>query len=490
MISQVFKRCAAPVYINAFSMIGRGPVGGSVNYGIHHGRLAADMTIRILNGTDVKAIPIMRKSPTDYMFDYKQLKRFGIPLAKLPAKRIIANEPRSFYYSYKKEIWFLAAFIASLAAAVVFLVINTLRRMQVEKALRQSEQKFRSVVDNVGIGIALISRNMEILFLNQQMKEWFPTVNVGQNPVCYKAYNDPPRQTPCDYCPTVKSFQDGNVHEAVTETPAGRKIINYRVVSSPIKDSDGKIIAVIEMVEDVTKRKQNEEKLREYQVQLKSLASELTLAEERERRHIATELHDRIGQSLVISKVKLEQLLENETSDKTAGVLDEVCNMLGETIEHSRSLTFDLSSPILREFGFGAAVAEWLTENVRKKHNIITEFEDDGEPKPLDDDTSGILFRMVRELLINVVKHAKAHKVKVCVRKFSDNIHIIVEDDGVGFNTARIGAAVIKNGGFGLFSIRERLQQLGGFLEIKSERGHGCKVTIIAPFKQKAGNVE
>ena len=157
-----------------------------------------------------------------------------------------------------------------------------------------------------------------------------------------------------------------------------------------------------------------EKKLLDYQAQLKSLASELTLTEERERRRIATDIHDRISQGLVISKMKLEQLRESEASDHIAGELDEVCHMLGQSIDSGRLLTFDLGSPILYELGFEAAVAEWLTEQVRK-HNIETEFEDDEEPKPLDDDVRGVLFRMVRELLFNVIKHARAKKVKVSV---------------------------------------------------------------------------
>jgi signal transduction histidine kinase len=231
-------------------------------------------------------------------------------------------------------------------------------------------------------------------------------------------------------------------------------------------------------------RKREEERAREYQAQLKSLASQLTLAEERERRRLATELHDRISQALVISKIKLDALRKSGRSRKLDKALEDVCNSIGQTIQDTRTLTFDLGSPVLHELGFEAAVSEWLTDRIQKKHGITVEFEDDGEPKPLDDDARILLFRDVRELLTNVAKHASAHKVKVSIRKVGSEMHIRVEDDGWGFDTKKAAATAVRNGGFGLFSIRERLGQLGGHLEIESEPGCGTKATLIAPLKQ------
>ena len=235
---------------------------------------------------------------------------------------------------------------------------------------------------------------------------------------------------------------------------------------------------------DITERKQAEEKLLDYQEQLKQLASQLTLAEESERHRIATELHATIGQSLVVSKLQLDTLRASAPSAEIAKKLGEVCETLNETIQGMRSLTFDLSSPILYELGFEKAVAEWLIERIQQKHDIATEFEDDGQPKPLDEDIRVFLFRDVRELLLNVIKHARAKKVKVSVRRVGRQIHVGVEDDGWGFDPAKVRATAVRKGGFGLFSIRERLEQIGGELEIDSAPGHGTKVTLVAPLKQ------
>jgi signal transduction histidine kinase len=241
---------------------------------------------------------------------------------------------------------------------------------------------------------------------------------------------------------------------------------------------------------DITELKKVQKQLLGSQAQLRTLASKLSLTEEQERRRIADELHDQIGQSLAISKIKLEALLKHRSFKNKDAIrsVGEVCETLSQTITDMRSLIFDLSSPILHELGLAKAIMERLIEQIEKKHKIQTEFEDDGLPKPLDDDVQAILFRNVRELLINVVKHAKASIIKVSIRRANNQIQVIVEDDGIGFNVQEIIKTATGMGGFGLFSIQEGLDHLGGHIDIESEPGHGCKVTMTAPLKQKETN--
>jgi len=125
-------------------------------------------------------------------------------------------------------------------------------RKRAEEALAVSEERYRSVIDNVGIGISLISPDMEILALNRQMRTWYPDIDAAQRPVCHRAFNDPPRDEICPWCPTAMTLRDGQVHESVTETPSGDGVRNFRVVSSPVLDRDGRVTAAIEMVDDIT----------------------------------------------------------------------------------------------------------------------------------------------------------------------------------------------------------------------------------------------
>ncbi|RLI33803.1 hypothetical protein DRO66_09705, partial [Candidatus Bathyarchaeota archaeon] len=253
-----------------------------------------------------------------------------------------------------------------------------------------------------------------------------------------------------------------------------------------MKDAQGNPKSIIATVTDITELKQAEEQLREYQQKLQSMASELSLTEERERRHIATGLHDRIVQPLVFTKMKLDELGSSTTLVDSGKHLEEISNMLDQVIEETQTLTYDLGSPTLYELGLESAIKEWLSEEIEQKHNISTFFEADGAPKSLSEDISGFLFRGVRELLVNAVKHGKAQNIKVSLKWEEDRIRICVDDYGVGFKLSDTSISKGKKAGYGLFSIKEHLSHIGGYIDIKSQPNHGTQVVLVAPSK---GNV-
>jgi signal transduction histidine kinase len=242
------------------------------------------------------------------------------------------------------------------------------------------------------------------------------------------------------------------------------------------------IIYARELNREIADRKRTEQKLLTYHEKLRSLASALALTEERERHRIAIEVHDHIAQKLAFAKIKLGTLRASTSSTSLAGTTDEIMELVNEIIQDIRSLISQLSSPILYELGFVPAV-EWLAQETRKRHGILVEFADDGQPKPLSDDVCVLLFQAVRELLVNVAKHAQARSAKVSITRDGTHIEVDVEDDGVGFDTGKLAPSVDENGRFGLFSIRARLDPLGGHIEVESEPGHGTRVTLMAPLK-------
>jgi signal transduction histidine kinase len=140
-------------------------------------------------------------------------------------------------------------------------VIDISKAKKLEQELQENEARYRSLVENVGIGIALISPHMEILALNRQMKAWFPLIDETRRPLCYESYWSPPRNTICPDCPTCKTLTDGEVHEAVMSIPTGDSLKHYRIIASPIKDRGDNVRYAVEMVEDITERKALQDKL-------------------------------------------------------------------------------------------------------------------------------------------------------------------------------------------------------------------------------------
>ena len=134
------------------------------------------------------------------------------------------------------------------------IILDITEQKKNEESRRESHGKLKSIVDNIGIGVALISPAMEILEMNNQMREWFPDIDPNKRSICYQSFNNPPRDEICDYCPTYRTLQDGKVHEEETVTPTADDPRNYRVISSPIFDANGKLTAAIEMVDDITER--------------------------------------------------------------------------------------------------------------------------------------------------------------------------------------------------------------------------------------------
>ncbi len=215
-----------------------------------------------------------------------------------------------------------------------------------------------------------------------------------------------------------------------------------------------------------------------------SMTSKLISTEERERRHIAEGLHDDIVQPLVFLKIKIDELRKKNMDGEVAASCEDMMRVIDELTEMTRGFTFELSCPVTRELGLEAGIEECLATKIQAEHGLATVFEDDGKDKPLDEEMKTFLFKAVRELLINTVKHAKTSEVRVSIRRDEGNIIVCVEDDGVGFEPVKGTNDFGRPSGFGLFSIRERLDYLGGDFKIESKLGHGTKVVLTAPLRK------
>ncbi|MEA5113332.1 MAG: PAS domain S-box protein [Geobacteraceae bacterium] len=272
--------------------------------------------------------------------------------------------------------------------------------------------------------------------------------------------------------------------------PDGRQAL-METLKTPYFDCEGKLLGLIGISRDITRRKKAEdslrrsheileERVRERTGQLTSLAAELSRAEELERRRIATELHDQVAQTLALSKIKLGTLLFSGKCGENREDIREVMDHLSVSIEEIRSLTFQLSPPILHEMGLSAAL-EWLADEFSEKYGLRIDFHDDGHPKPVEEEIAGALFRMSRELLVNIIKHARAENVQITSGIFSGRVRVRISDDGVGFDLSCIERPGNATNSYGLLNIHHRMKHLGGQLIIEPRVGGGTAATLEIP---------
>ena len=242
---------------------------------------------------------------------------------------------------------------------------------------------------------------------------------------------------------------------------------------------DDKAVRMVGTIQDITEQKKTENQIILSRQKLRTLAAKMEMIEEQERRRIASDLHDSVGQILAFATRELKFMRKN-LPKKHADTLLEIANQLDQAVVQTRTLSFDLSPSILYDIGFEIAVEDML-EKFSHTRKIKCEFENDDKPKPLTTPLKVLLYRSVRELLMNIAKHAAAENVRISLIKVDGNIQVTVEDDGKGFDVNEIETSE-KTKGFGLFNIRERIEHLGGSCKIESAKGKGTKTVLTVPL--------
>ena len=350
-------------------------------------------------------------------------------------------------------------------------------RKKAEQQVRQSEQKYKELFESAREAIIIMDLNGKITDANRIVEEYGHTRDylLGKSIFDFIPVNHRAR--------AARDFDElchGTPVKGAMEVigPKGNLMVEYR--DNPIV-REGQIVAVQAILMDITEQKRAEQALRDYQARLKLLAAELALAEERERHRIAAGIHDGIGQKLALAKMELQLLARSPGKSKIPASLDGVCARIDEAIKDAHSLTFELSNPALYDLSFKAAIDLWLLEKIQKKHGIKCTVIAGEQAVPLDENSKVVLFRALRELAVNVVKHAKATVLTVTVEKLENSVQITCKDDGLGFTPPEEGALPRDVGGFGLFNIKERLEYLGGSMKLQSAPGRGTLVTLSLP---------
>ncbi len=239
--------------------------------------------------------------------------------------------------------------------------------------------------------------------------------------------------------------------------------------------------------QDIAERQRAEEGLRESEEQLRDLSLRLLKAQETERRRISRELHDELGGTLAVLKLRLSYIARNLQNGQIE--LREECEenlrYLDQMIENVYRISHDLSPHLLENLGISAAL-RWLINHFIKNYNVAMQSDIIDIDNLFARDDQVILYRIVQEALANIGKHAQAKNASVVVQKHNDSLSLLVEDDGKGFNPHQ---AFMKDGtqmGLGLRTINERARLLGGSLDLWSQEGKGTRITLSIPIKRGA----
>jgi PAS domain S-box-containing protein len=344
--------------------------------------------------------------------------------------------------------------------------------------LSKSEAKYRSLVENSMVGVFSTTSDGRFEFVNDALARMFdfdsPELMIAQG--------------------SLERWHDLTQRDRLlAELQKYGSVANFETKIITHTDRHIHLLFSVKLLEDtlfgmamdITQRKQSENKIIEYQKRLKALAYEVTIAEEKERRAIATDLHDYVGQSLALARIQIASARKYSSEAKLTDKLDEISDTLLKALEDTQTLMLELNSHSIHDTGLSAAISDWLENEIRNRYHMKTQVIDTLEKEHtriLTQDMLTILFRNVRELVINVVKHARANRVSVRLEAEENRIQVIVEDDGIGFDPHGENHTGHKIGGFGLFSIEELMTDLGGSLTIVSEPGKGCRAILSAPL--------
>jgi PAS domain S-box-containing protein len=318
---------------------------------------------------------------------------------------------------------------------------------------------------------------------------------------------------PVEEAPPLRALKGEVVRnqEEIIRTPSGSELRYREVNAAPVRDAGGNIIGSISVVRDITDRKRVEidlrkseealrlanehleqrvrertldlqnlaEQLERSHQSLRKLASELVMAEERERKRVAGVLHDDIAQTLAAAKMRIDMLQGASSDPQDQWTLKEAKGLLLQSIQETRALMNEIGNPLLFDMGLQAA-CESLANRLMEKYPVRIHCNIGDSYKHLNPDMKTILYQVFRELLNNVVKHSQAQNAHVMIDVEDGHFRLRVTDDGAGFDPQTVGAPSFE-GGYGLYSIRERLLAVGGSLRIESTPGTGTVVTAILP---------
>lgn len=372
---------------------------------------------------------------------------------------------------------------------LIGVVRDITERREREDALRASQAMLALVLDTIPLGVFWKDRNSVYLGANRVSRQatGFDTLEslIGKTDFEFSAIT---REQAEFFVRKDREVMESNRPEfGIEETltlPDGSTIwLDTNKV--PMRDSAGQVIGILGTWQDITERKRVDDELRASRERLQVLSRQLMNAQEDERRHIARELHDEIGQALTGIKLNLNALQQSIQSEADKAIWQDTLAITNRTLEQIRNLSLNLRPSMLDDLGLAAAL-RWLLDRQAQRAGFSSQFVAESLETGVSKDVETVCFRVVQECLTNIARHAQAQQVRVELRRSESNLELTVIDDGVGFDVLAARERATHGSSLGLLGMQERVLFLGGQLEIESVPSRGTQTRVRFPLASTA----
>ena len=374
---------------------------------------------------------------------------------------------------------------SGVVSGVVLTLVDVTERVLAQEKLRRNEKLLRTTMDLLPVGVWVTDKEGQIIQANPAgLQIWAGAKYVGIEKFGeYKAWRagSGERIEPEEWAVAraIRKGESSIDEELEIECFDGtHKIILNSAV--PIRSDQEEITGVVVVNQDITDRKRKEQLLEDSGARLRQLSSKLLTMQEDERKRIAREIHDGIGQSLSAVKFRLESALQQKSRGKTKA-LGELLPLLRGCIDESRRIQMDLRPALIDDLGI-LPTLNWFCREFEKTYtDIRVEKHLTIQEEEVPDLTKIVIFRMLQEAMNNIAKHSKATQVDLSLRKVDDSIEMVIEDNGAGFDLRDVHSRNTLERGMGLESMRERAELSGGALTIDSFEGKGTTIRVTWP---------
>jgi PAS domain S-box-containing protein len=391
---------------------------------------------------------------------------------------IYAREPDAFS---EGEISLLMELAGDLEFGIMTLRLRA-AHAQAEEALHESKEQLGLFVEHAPAALAMFDSEMRYMFASRR---WMADYNLGDRDLRGVSHYDIFPEVPDEWKQAHRRGLAGEVlssdADRFTRADGSEQWVRWEI--RPWRNAEGKVGGIVIFSEEITERKKAEaallrtEKLAIQRQQLQALAERIQRAREEERKMVARDLHDDIGQILTAIKMDMTWAVRHlpKTKDEVHERLAGSIELINDGVQSVRRICSGLRPGVLDDLGLAAAI-EWQANEFSNRNGISCEVVVPVVELPIDGDRATAVFRIFQECLTNVARHAEAKSVRASLSQQDKNLLLVVEDDGKGFRESEVA------GSLGVLGMKERAQVCGGSVQVSSSPGKGTKITVLIPL--------